>query len=192
MLLPPSLELVSEHHIGLSETARDVALADRHVEQHVAAVRLVNQRRARGHGSARVDGRRQILVGHRDQLRALRRSSLALGDDQRDLVALEAHLLATQHRLVALDQPMGVERHIGGRQHRKHPRCRQRRAAIDRRDARVRAVREHHLEMQHARANQVAGIARRAGDLAECIGPRQRRPDYCCHRFSLLTVEDRG
>jgi hypothetical protein len=57
----------------------------------------------------------------------------------------------------------------------------QRRGRIDADDPRVRAVREHDLEVQHAGPDQIAGVVRRAGDLAERVGARKRGANQWCH-----------
>ena len=68
-------------------------------------------------------------------------ASLRLGDDQRDLVALEAHDLAAEDRLVGVDQAVGVVRHVGGGEHGDDAGMRQRGGGIERADARVGRVR---------------------------------------------------
>ena len=42
MILPGGVEFVLDHHVGLSEALRNVALADGNVDQDVAAMRFVN------------------------------------------------------------------------------------------------------------------------------------------------------
>jgi len=103
---------------------------------------------APGARAARVGHRRQVLEHDSDQRGPGRRRRLTLGDDQRHLVALEAHYLAAEDRLVGVDQAEGVVRHVAGGQHGDHARVRQRCPGVDRQDTRVRPAPEDDLGVQ--------------------------------------------
>ena len=59
----------------------------------------------------------------------------------------------------------------------RHAGDRQRGGCIDAKDAGVRATRVNDLEMQRSRFEQISGIARVAGHLAEGVVTGERLPD---------------
>ena len=123
VLLPGGLELAFEDDVGLGEAARDVALADGDVQQQVRAALFVDQRRVGGQRGARIGHDGQVLVLDLDQLRAGLGGLLRLGDDERDLVAAEAHDLAAEDRLVGVDQAEGVIRNVAAVRTATTPGC---------------------------------------------------------------------
>ena len=184
MFLPGGRELALQHHVGLSEGGSHVAPVDRHVDQHVGPVRakpIVDQRRVRGHRGAWVGDRRQVFVVDGDQRCCLRRCRLGFSHHERHPVALEAHHVPTQDRLVGVDQAVGVVGHIGGGEHSHHAGMAQRRARVDAADAGVRALRKDDLGVQHAGPHQVGRIGRRPGHFPDRIGTLQRGSEQRPH-----------
>ena len=89
---------------------------------------VADHRRVRVERPAGVDDRRQRLVFDVDQFERVAGGVAVLGDDERDLLALEAHLVGGQHRL-------GV---VGERRHPGQAETRQGLAGDDGLDLRVR------------------------------------------------------
>ena len=100
---------------------------------------------------------------------------LAVGHHRHDRLALVAHLVDCQHRLVVLaeadqaQQRVLVDGDVGGADHPLDARIALRSRYVDRPDAGVRMRAAQHLEMQQALEGMVVEIARAAGDVAQHI-----------------------
>ncbi len=182
MLLPGGAKLAREYDIGLGQCMRGVPFANGHVQQHVRAVMFMDQRRVGCHPRTRIGDCGQVLILDMNQLGTCDGGLLALRRHQRHLITLETHDLATQDRLVSVDEPIGVVGHITCGQHGHHAGHLKGSAGINRLDARVRALGEDDLQMEHARPHQIGRIAGRARNLAQRVRARQRRSDQIgCH-----------
>ena len=124
--------------------------------------------RAGFHRLLRRDDGRQRVVVHVDQLERVDRRVGVLGDDRRDLLSLEPHLVGGQDRLCVA----GERRHPGqvvlGHQlagdHRDDAGCGRRAGGVDRVDLRmgVRAAEDRHV--QHPRQDDVVDVVALAAD----------------------------
>ena len=97
-----------DDHLRLVEGTVDVALADLPAVHLVLEVRvpvapLVDLRGVRVEGLANVEERRLLLELEADRLHRRRRGLLVLGGDERDRLALVAHVVLRQQRLVGRD-----------------------------------------------------------------------------------------
>ena len=140
---------------------RGIAALDVDAAQHVAA--LVQGRGERRHRLLGVADGVEHLELDGDQVRGLARGLGVVGGDDRDRLALEAHVAPRQHGLVGELEPVGLAaRHVGVREHGAHARQRGGGARVERQDqcARVRAAQrrapEHPL---HAHVRRVLELA---------------------------------
>ncbi len=129
----PRVEQVDlRHHVGLGERRLGRgAVAGRPVDDVVAGAArnvVADQRRALGQRLPGVHQRRQRLVVHLDQAQRVTGGVVVLGDDERDLLPLEAHLVGGQHGLSVVRQ----------RRHPGQPALGKHRAGDHRADLRVR------------------------------------------------------
>jgi hypothetical protein len=126
----------------------------------------------------------QIIIFDSYPLRRLLCGFFRLSRDQRDLIALKAHFLVTEYRLVRIYEAVGISWHISGGEHRDDAWIGQRGARIEGTDAGVRAVRKDNLEMKHRRPNEVGGIQRGTGYFVGSIRARERSAERGRHAVS--------
>ncbi len=119
---------------GLPQRAREVVV--------LPGLVVADQRRVRVERLARVDDRRERLVLDVDQRERVARDVLVGRDHERDLLALEADLVAGEHGLRVVGDrrhPRESERlEVLGGDHRGDARMRERLRGVDREDLRVR------------------------------------------------------
>ena len=132
----------------------------------------------------RVHDRRQRLVLHVDQLERVARDVLVGRDHERDLLTLEADLVAREHRLGVVGDgghPRQPERlQVLGSDDRGHTRMGERPAGVDRDDARVRVRTPQDGAVHHARQPDVVQVVPLAADEARVLlaleAPEPDRP----------------
>ena len=168
-------DVAFDNGVGLGERAvggRLVAGLPGRAREVVALARLVvaDQRRVGVERLAGVDDRRQRLVLDVDQLERVVRRVLVGRDHERDLLALEADLVAREHGL----------RVVGDRRHPGEPErlevlggddsgdvgVRERPRGVDRDDARVRVRAAQHRAVDHPRQPDVVEVGALAADEA--------------------------
>ena len=145
---------------GLPQGACEVVL--------LALLVIADQRRVRVERLAGVDHGGQRVVLDVDQLQRVARGILVGRDHERDLLALEADLVAGEHGLGVV----GDRRHPGqaqrlevlGRDHRVHARHLQRLGGVDREDLGVGVRAAQHRPMQHAGQADVVQVGALAAD----------------------------
>ncbi len=171
------LVLAFDDEVGVGETAADVtARDDERVDDKVARVRLMNERRPGAQRFFHRENGRQCLVLDFDEVERLFRDLLADGSDRGDAIAPVADfviedVLVLGHRRGARMGRSVVEdaRHVVVREHRLHAGKRKRLRRIDAPDPRVSDGAALDLGVQHARQRDVAGIPRLAGHLAQGV-----------------------
>ena len=174
--------------VGRGEAFLDVAMAHAPkgmalIGEVVVAVILVDQRRAGLQRLLDVEDGGKLLVVDLDLGDRGARRRLRLGDHGEHRLALKAHLVDRQHRLVIgldLDQPedgVDVRRDVGMAENAHDARHLQRRGSIDVPDAGVMMRAAHHLQVQHAARVAVGVELGRAGDVAGDVGALLARPD---------------
>ena len=136
---------------------------------------LAQHRRVRIQRLERIDQRRQLLVVDLDQLDRVR-GGIAVGrDHERDLLALEQHLLVGQHRLHVAGERrhvVEIERlQVGGGQDRLDARHLERRGGVDPLDPRMAVGRADEVAEQHARQLDVVDIVALAAGEAGVLDP---------------------
>ena len=97
-------EALAQHPVGGGEGAVHVAVAARHVQEHVVGPVVVDQRGAGGQGGLGIDHRRQVLVLDGDQLQGVLGDVAALGHHRGDGLAHEDHLVDGHDRPLDLAQ----------------------------------------------------------------------------------------
>ena len=150
---------------GLPGRAREVVA--------LAGLVVADQRRVRVQRLAGVDDRRQRLVLDVDQLQRVVRRVLVGRDHERDLLALEADLVAREDGL----RVVGDRRHPGEperleilrRDHGGDVRVRERPRGVDRDDARVRVRAAQHRPVHHPRQPDVVEVGALAADEARVL-----------------------
>ena len=171
-------DVAGDDRVGLGERAVGrllVAGLPRRRGEVVALAGLVvaDQRRVGVERLARVDDRRQRLVLDVDQRQRVVGGVLVGRDHERDLLALEAHLVARQHGL----------RVVGDRRHPREPerlevlggddggdvRVRERARGVDRDDLRVRVRAAQDLAVDHPRQADVVEVGALAADEARVL-----------------------
>ena len=155
----------------------------------VAEFRM-DQRRARPHRALGVCDDRQVLVLNVNVPECLRSQLLALGHDQRNLVTYKAHHVRpwiartrpAQHGLVRLLQPVLIDGYVLRGEDGHDPRTRLRPGGAQPENARVGALGEQNLHVQHPRHGEIAGEERLSPHLGLRIHPGHRLADH--PRFS--------
>ena len=140
----------------------------RHRRLHLAALqlqRLGDEGIARLHRRRHVGDVRQVAIRHHGELRRPPRRVARLGDDREHRLAVELHLAHREDRVVVLAHRADVvHRHVRRGQHADDPGRRANRIEVDRKDLRVRPVRQPEIGVQRPhRLADVVGIFRRAG-----------------------------
>jgi len=166
-----------DHHLGLLEGAvGGHPVARLPVEDVVvgAALEVVaDHRRAVLQRPLRVDHRLQFLVLDVDQFERVAGRVTILGDDEGDLLALEADLVGGQHRLhVCGDRPHPGHPpllQVGAGEDGVDARVLQRRGGVDRSDAGVGEGAPQHRPMEHPGQLQVVDVAAEAADEAAVL-----------------------
>ena len=143
--------------VGLGERGVDVAPRPRAGVRHVPAALVVQDGRVRLERLARVDDDVERLVVDPHELGGVARELARLGDDGDDRLADVAHL-ADGERVVLdvpagrggdLEERVGLQRDLVARQRPVHAGQLERRAHVDRGDARVRVRRAHEVDVAH-------------------------------------------
>ena len=171
-------DVALDDRVGLRERAVGrllVAGLPQRAGQVVALAGLVvaDQRRVVVERLARVDDGRQRLVLDVDQRQRIVGRVLVDGDDERDLLALEADLVAGQYGLRVVGDrrhPRQAERlEVLGRDDGGDARVGERARGVDRDDLGVRVRRAQHLAVDHARQPDVVEVGALAADEARVL-----------------------
>lgn len=176
VFLPSRAEAAFEDDVRARECGRRISLANPLMQQHIVAFGM-HAWRAGAHRLARIRYALKIVICDVNERCSLRGGRGRARRDERDAISGMAHDVVTQDRLVRFDETVAVERHVARRKDRDDVRYRECCERVDRENARVRAAREDGPEVEHARANQIGGIACRTGYLRERIRPRVRCTD---------------
>ena len=167
--------------IGLGEAALDIAeaqflvIVDVVIDEGVLGIGLVDDGRAGFQRLLDVEHRGQRLVidpHFRERLIGFPR---AVGDDGDDRLALVAHLVDRERRLVVLaevdeaEQRVEIDRHVGAANDAPHAGRAFRFRRVDAAQAGVGVRAAQYLEMQHALQLVVVEIGRGARDMAEHV-----------------------
>ena len=134
----------------------------------------MEDRRARREGLARAAERRQRGVFGFHQPQGVQGGGFVVGDDDRDGLAVVAHLPARERRLVAhveSDQDVGP---VGAGEDPAHAGGGCGGGGLDLLDFRVGEGAVEHGGLQRAGSDQVVGVAERAADLGRRIGAERR------------------
>ena len=141
------------------------------------------QRRHLG-GARHVVDRRQRLVLDGDRPHRLAGVLERLRGDDRDGLAVVAHAIDREHRLVGELEAVGLGAgHVGVRQHGVHAGQRERRRDVDRDDARVRVRAAQRRAVQHPGDVEVARVRELAGDLGHAVGALDGLADAAAHEL---------
>ena len=121
-----------------------------------------------------------------DELGGVDRGAAALGHDDRDRLALEAHEVARQRRaqhVVGRHRPRreGPEVEVGAGEHAHDAGGRRRGLGVDAQDAPVGDLGAHEVRVERARGVDVVGVGARSLD--------ERRVLAAAHRRAVLTVD---
>jgi hypothetical protein len=171
-------DVARDDRVGLGEGAVGrllVAGLPQRAGQVVALADLVvaDQRRVLVERLAGVDHGGQRLVLDVDQLQRVVGRVLVGRDHERDLLALEAHLVAGQHGLRVVGDrrhPREPERlQVLGGDDRRDVRVRERARRVDRDDLRVRVRGAQHLAVHHPRQLDVVEVGALAADEARVL-----------------------
>ena len=171
-------DVAAHDGVGLGERAVGgllVAGLPRRAREVVALAGLVvaDQRRVGVERLARVDDRRQRLVLDVDQRQRVVGRVLVGRDHERDLLALEADLVAREHGLRVVGDrrhPRQAERlEVLGGDDRGDVRVRERRRGVDRDDPRVRVRAAQHRAVDHPRQPDVVEVGALAADEARVL-----------------------
>ena len=145
------------------------------IGERVLRIGFVDDRRAGLQRLLDVEHRGQRLVVDADLCEGLEGLALAVGDDGDDRLALVAHLVDRERRLVVLaeidqaEQRVEIARHVGAADDPAYPGGALGLDGVDAADARVRVRAAQHLQMQHALQLVIVEIGRGAGDMTEHV-----------------------
>ena len=160
---------------------------------------VADDRRAVGERLLRRGDRRQDLVVDVDQLERVAGDVGALGDDRRDLLALEAHLVGGEHGLrVARERRhprQVVLRHQLARHDRDDAGQRRRAARVDRLDPGVRDRAPQELHVEHVGQRDVVDVVAAAAEEAAVLEPLHRVSEaarFDCGHYELLLCQRGG
>ena len=136
-------------------------------------------------GLHRVDDDRQRLVVDLDGLARVLGDVGVIGDDARDLLTLETHLVGGQHGLGVVGQRRHPRQVAGGHhlagEHQVHPGDLPRLAGVDPGDPRVRDRAAQDLHVQHAGQVNVVGVVALAADEAVVLAALAARAHPADH-----------
>ncbi len=172
-----------EAAVGVAE-AQLLVIVDVVIDERVLRIGIVDHGRAGLQGVLDVEHRRQRLVvdpHFRHRLIGLART---VRDDGDDRLALVAHLVDRERRLVVLaeidqaEQGVEVARHIGAADDPAHAGERSASAGVDAAQARMGMRAADHLQMQHALQLVVVEIGRGARDMPEHVLPLRCLADF--------------
>jgi hypothetical protein len=139
----------------------------------LALLVVADQRRVGVERAAGVDDRGQRVVLDVDELERVARRVLVRGDDERDLLALEADLVAGEHRLRVVGDrrhPRQAERlEVLRRDDRRDVGVRERARGVDGDDARVRVRAAQDRAVDHAGQADVVQVGALAADEARVL-----------------------
>ena len=179
-----------EHDVGLREGGIGIAEAQLLVIvfvvvlERVLRIGAVDRHRAGLERFLDVEHRRQRLVGDANLRQRFERRPLAGGDDGEHRLALVAHDVGRERRLVVLaeldeaQKRVEIDRHIGRANDPLDPRRARRDGIVDRADARVGVRAAQHLQMQEIAEAVVVVIGRGAGDVPEHVLALCRLADF--------------
>ncbi len=145
------------------------------VGEGVFRIGFVDHRRAGLQRFLDVENRGQRFIVDADLADGLEGLAVAVGDNRQDWLALVAHFVDCECRLVVLaeideaEQRVEVARHVGAANQPAHPGAALGFRGVDMPDAGVRVRAAQHLQMQHALQLVVVEIGGRAGDMTEHI-----------------------
>ena len=145
--------------------------------QEVAGLIGMELERTLFHRFARIGDHGQIFIFDLDQIARVLGLLLGLRDDQRDLIADEADVIAPflvaarpdEHRLIGHDEAVFVVGHIFGSVDGDDARCFFGLGRVDAGDDGVRTAREENLHVRHVRHDQIAGIQCSTSDFGDGI-----------------------
>ena len=138
-----------------------------------AVALLVHQRRAWRRRLLRIHDGGEVLVLHLDELDGIGRGEDAVRYDQRDRLAVIAHLTDSEDAVVGDDVPEPGEEpaQVVGGHYGDDARGGLRRGGVDGDDLRVRAVGPQYLRVQAARRHDVDRVHGPAGHLLQQVAP---------------------
>ena len=185
--VPAEVEGVLDDEIGVGEYGLDIAGVDRLAVGQVVAEAGVDRRRCRIEREGLVDDGRQLLPFDGDALGCIFGQCPGLRHDHDDGLAgpagavdrhgmLRRRLHAGKAGERADPGPGAALGQLGAGHHQRHARLLPGLGGVDAEDACVRVRAAHEGGMQHARQDDVVGVAAAPGDGAHGAGPRQRAP----------------
>lgn len=125
----------------------------------------------------RIDDGVELLIDHDDRFDRHLGDFGVLGGDRGDGLAVVAHDVAGEHRLVHVFEPVGRGAgHVLGGDHGVHAGDGERRTDVDRNDARRGVRRSERATPDHAVSGQVRGELEGAEDLGDAVGADRALP----------------
>ena len=176
VFLPLRRKRAFNDYVGIVEGSRNVAVADLLMQQHVVESGM-HALRAGLHRHNGIGDDRQIFIHDDNEFRGLVRRNVRFGAHERDAIAVMAHRIVAEHRLIGVDQTVAIVRHVFRCEHGNDARHGERRRRIDRDDLCMPAPREHGLEPHHAGRRQIGRIVCGTGDFIERVVARMRFAD---------------
>jgi hypothetical protein len=179
-----------EHNVGLCERRLDIAEAQLLmivfvvIFEGVFRIGGIDRKRPRLERFLDIEHRRQLIIGDANQRHRFECGSLGGRDDAEDRLALVAHRLGRQRRLVVLaeldqaQQRIEIERHVGRSNDALDARRTRGRRIIDRADVGMRMRAAQDLQMQQVGEAMIVVIGRGAGDMPEHVLALGRLADF--------------
>ena len=175
--------------IGLSEgllhvtEAQLLVIVFAVIFERVLRVGLVHHRRAGLERLFDLEHRRELLVVDAHFRQRLERLAFTVRHDRDDRLALVAHLVGRERRLVVLaeveqaEQRVEIARHVGAADHAAHAACALGLGGVDAADAGVMMRAAQHLQVQQPLELVVVEKGRGAGDMADHVLALRRLAD---------------
>ena len=138
----------------------------------VLRIGRINRRRPRLDRLLDVEHRRQLVVGDAYQRHRFQRGAFGGGDKAEDRLALVAHDVGCERRLVVFaeldeaQQRVEIDRHVGGANDALDAGRARRSRIVDRADARMRVRAAQDFQVQQIGEAVIVVVGRRAGDMA--------------------------
>ncbi len=171
LILHPDLVVALDHDRSVRV---DVAAPDDEVAEHVAVGMYRALHRL---AQLRVDERHEHLAVDDDRCARAARGLGVIGGDDRDRFTGVADDVGREHGLVAMFEPVAVDRHVAGGQYGVDAVDQQRGTGVDPPDTCGRMGRAQRLAPQHAFGPEVAGKRELAAHLRDTVGPDRALPD---------------
>ncbi len=130
------------------------------------------------HRFARVVDDRKIFILDAQCARAGVRGLLGFADNERDAIAIEAHDLFAEQRLIGDHEAVAIVGHVFSGEHRHNTGHSQRSALVDSEDARVCTLRKDHFQAQMFVTDEIGRILCRAGYFPARVGTWERSADH--------------